>query len=278
MSAGVYALHGREPSWEQWAWAAILVGGEGSRLAGRAAAFAHRLIDEPPGEIAVLVPVDRWSPRARPTGPVGWRFQRERPGVRLSRCVGSPPRLSIEDTVLDLAAESEATEAIGWLTSAVQRRLITPGRLQHALAGRGAIRNHRLLDSTLVDVAAGAQSPLELRYLIDVERAHGLPSGIRQVCRRGTVADVLYDDFQVLVELDGRLGHAGMGRFRDMARDNTATSDGLATLRYGWGDVVGGRCQVAGQVGGVLSLRGWSGLPARCRLCRCEGSRRVVAA
>lgn len=46
-------------------------------------------------------------------------------------------------------------------------------------------------------------------------------------------------DYGLLIELDGRIGHTGDGRFRDMRRDNAAATDGLATLRYGWHDVSG---------------------------------------
>ena len=38
------------------------------------------------------------------------------------------------------------------------------------------------------------------------------------------------------------------GPFRDMRRDNSATTDGLATLRYGYRDVFGSPCEVAAQV------------------------------
>ena len=70
------------------------------------------------------------------------------------------------------------------------------------------------------------------------------------------------------VELDGRLGHTGMGRFRDMRRDNSATTDGLATLRYGKADVFGIPCEVAQEVGLNLARLGWHGSPRHCDRCR----------
>ena len=42
-----------------------------------------------------------------------------------------------------------------------------------------------------------------------------------------------------------------------MRRDNAATSDGLATLRYGSADVLGIPCEVALEVAHNLMLRGW---------------------
>ncbi|WP_375422971.1 hypothetical protein [uncultured Friedmanniella sp.] len=71
--------------------------------------------------------------------------------------------------------------------------------------------------------------------------------------------DVRYSAYGVVVELDGRLGHEGLGRFRDMARDNGAVLDGEVTLRYGSAEVFGEACLVARQVGAVLGGPGWRG-------------------
>ena len=91
--------------------------------------------------------------------------------------------------------------------------------------------------------------------------------GRRQAKRGSTEIDVFYDEFGLLVELDGRLGHEGMGRFRDMRRDNPATTEGLATLRYGHADVFGLPCEVALEVATNLIRRGWTGFPTRCDHC-----------
>jgi hypothetical protein len=119
----------------------------------------------------------------------------------------------------------------------------------------------------LGDLAAGAQSPLELRYLKDVERAHGLPPGVRQRRLAGRTVrwiDVDLEEFGVRVELDGRVGHVEEGAFRDRVRDNAATVSGRATLRYGWVDVVGSPCAVAAEVAQVLRRRGWAGQLVAC--------------
>ena len=80
--------------------------------------------------------------------------------------------------------------------------------------------------------------------------------------------DVLYEEFALIVELDGRRSHDDLGHFRDMRRDNRSTSDGLATLRYGQRDVFGTPCPVAWQVGHNLMMRGWLGPLRRCAHCR----------
>lgn len=126
------------------------------------------------------------------------------------------------------------------------------------------MRNRPTMLALLGEVEEGAESPLELRYLHDVERAHGLPRGVRQHrSRRGSeVRDILYEEYATIVELDGVV-HA-LRRLRDMRRDNAALLQGRISLRYGWPDVTGSPCQVAWQVAALLSARGWNGRPTRC--------------
>jgi hypothetical protein len=264
LTAGVYQTLPGAPTWPAVAWAGVLIGGDRARVAGQAAATLCGLREAPPDIVEILVPAGGGCPRL--TGP--WSFRRETPGARLPRSVGSPPRITVEDLVLDLAAEaSDVRPGIGWVTQAVQARLTTPARIRQAMAARHFQRHRKVLLQLLEDVAAGVRSTLELSYLRDVERAHGLPIGARQRGRRGTECDVWYEEYGLLVELDGRLGHQGMGRFRDMHRDNAATTDGLATLRYGSGDVLGIPCQVAMEVARNLELRGWTGMFSHCPRC-----------
>jgi hypothetical protein len=184
------------------------------------------------------------------------------------RSPGEPPRLTIEDTVLDLCDGSDIRQVVGWVTQAMQTRRTSVVRLRTALDARSRHSQRQLLVELLGDVAQGVDSPLELRYLRDVERPHGLPEGNRQnVSRFRHRRDVVYREFGLVVELDGRLGHEGMGRFRDMQRDNHATVSGEASLRYGQADVAGEPCLVARQVAEVLILRGWRGEFRLCARC-----------
>ena len=118
----------------------------------------------------------------------------------------------------------------------------------------------------LGDVHEGAESVLELRYLNDVERAHGLPTGTRQHRSSGNdVRDVLYEEYATIVELDG--GVHALRQLRDMQRDNRALVEGTVSLRFGWHDVTDRSCQVAWQVAAILVSRGWLGQPSRCPRC-----------
>jgi hypothetical protein len=133
LAPGVYHTAPSDPSWNGFAWAGVLIGGDGARLGPRASGFLHNLVDEAPRPVDLLVPV-----------------------------------------------------------------------------GRSA---------------------------------------------------------RVLVELDGRTGHEGVERFRDMNRDNQFALIEWITLRYGWFDVVHRPCLVAFQIAAALVARGWSGMPTRCSRC-----------
>jgi very-short-patch-repair endonuclease len=133
---------------------------------------------------------------------------------------------------------------------------------------RKKVRWRGELSEAFADVDAGAHSVLEYRYMRYVERAHGLPRARRQVpasMREGTIhRDVLYREYGVAVELDGRAHHPGDLRWQDLRRDNAAAADGIITLRYGWADVARRPCEVAVQVSAVLRRRGWPGRPRPC--------------
>jgi hypothetical protein len=266
LGRGVYFTANSTPPWEAIAWGGVLAGGDRARLGPRASGWLHRLVEVPPRPVDVLVPHARGS---RPTDL--WAFQRERPGARSGRTQGSPPRLGAEDTILDLAAGAECeADIISALAVAAQRRITTPDRLLLALECRRRQPHRALLRAALGDVAEGAQSVLEVRYLRCVERAHGLPRGRRQhrlVGLRHRI-DVEYEECALLVEVDGAIFHDGEARFRDLDRDNVHALRNRLTLRYGWFDLVDHPCRVAAQVAGVLTLRGWTGVPSRCHLCR----------
>ena len=129
------------------------------------------------------------------------------------------------------------------------------------------------LTAALDDVRRGVQSPLELRYLRLVERAHRLPRGARQVRhqRRGghIYDDVLYGDFGLVVELDGRAAHPVEQIGRDLIRDNVAAARGDSVLHYGWDLAAGEPCRVAAEVAAALRKRGWRGTARPCKRESC---------
>jgi len=257
---------GEEIPWLVRAWGGLLAAGDGSRLGPRSSGHLHGLVDEAPRKPDIFA--RGRSVSARTDGP--WLLRREQVGVRSAKTVGSPPRLGVEATVIDLCDGVTASEVPGLLTRAVQRRLTTGERIVDELALRARHRHRALVRAILSEVADGVESPLELVYLRDVERAHGLPRGRRQQSRAGLshVSDVGYDEWALLLELDGRDGHIEEGAFRDRRRDNAFAVRALLTLRYGWYDVTDNPCAVAWQVATVLRSRGWPGELRRCGRCR----------
>ena len=214
---GLYLTVPTAPSFDALAWGGVLLGGPRSRLGPEASGYLWQLTERAPEIVDVLVPTERTLAQRDP-----WRFIRERPTARSDRCRGNPPRLGPEDTVLDLTADRAEGQIVGLVTRAVGSRLTTAVRLQKHLDLRSRHCHRALLRDLLAEVAEGAESPLELRFLHDVERPHGLPRGDRQSSRAGLryLRDVRYRRYALLVELDGKLGHEGEGRFRDMHRDN----------------------------------------------------------
>src|SRR3712207_2225746 len=128
LDRSVYLTQPQEPSWTALGWAGGLLGGCEARLGGTGGALLHDLLPTAPTPITVLVPLDQVTRSRHP-----WCFRRESPGVRESRSPGSPPRTTVEDTVLDLCDESTPSQVIGWVTQAVQSRRTTVAHLRRAL-------------------------------------------------------------------------------------------------------------------------------------------------
>jgi very-short-patch-repair endonuclease len=260
----VYASFTGPPARPSELWAVVLRAGRGAVLSHETAAELVGLVDEPSSLIHVTVPASRRV--ARIAGAVLHRSSRTRAARHPTRL---PPQTRVEETVLDLVDRSRnLDEALCWVSRAGGRRLTTPHRLRQAMARRARLRWRDEVSAALVDVARGCHSVLELRYARDVERAHGLPAGHRQVVRRRRGGrwydDVCYHGFRTRVELDGRTAHPDEHRFRDLRRDNAAVTAGDAVLRYGWADVAGEACACAVQVAAVLCRNGWDGVLRRC--------------
>jgi hypothetical protein len=163
---------------------------------------------------------------------------------------------------------TNAPQVVALVTRALQRRDLERGAVMAALASRGRARWRALLTDLLHVDAAGIESVLEWRFHADVVARHGLPVPQRQhvvsAGRRQDRRDALFSEFDVVIELDGRLGHVGEGAFRDMRRDNAAVARGEVVLRYGWADVAGRPCMVAAEIAALLRRQGWNGRGGPC--------------
>lgn len=202
-------------------------------------------------------------------------------GIRVRRVVdpagirqpgSGPPRVRLEHAVL-VAASGASTEdaAVAVLADACQEGRTTAARLAQALDAVPRLRHRKLIAVVLTDVATGAFSALERRYLVHVERAHGLPRGERQhrvdrPAGRTAYRDVRYPALRTIVELDGSLVHdSAESTWADLDRDLAAAAEGDLTLRIRWGQVLE-PCRLAVAIARVLALRGWTGRPRACGL------------
>ncbi|QIK68068.1 type IV toxin-antitoxin system AbiEi family antitoxin domain-containing protein [Nocardioides sp. HDW12B] len=266
---GVYVDHTGTPSWDQRAWAAVLWGWPA--VLSHSSALA---VVEGPGsphrsgviEIAVVKDrrlLDRPGVVVRRSAHVAARTQ-----------VGAPPRIRYDEAVLDVVARLDRVDdVVAEVSRVVQGRCTSPDRLLSTVRSRRRVRHRDLLVDVLGDLAAGATSALERRYLCDVERPHGLPQAIRQL-RHRTRDGVVYRDVLYLLagrllvlELDGRGFHqSARQRDRDLERDLLARIEhGAETARLGWGQCAGRPCRTAGMVGVLLRRMGWTGRVHGCR-------------
>lgn len=253
-------------------WGAVLRAGDRAALSHHTAAELWGLADEPVERIHVSVPRDTGALDV-PGLIVHYssRVTQARHPVRL------PAQTRVEETALDLAELARTAEdAMAWPIRACQRRLTTPDRIVAALEERGRARWRRDIAEGVADVPAGVHSPLELRYLRDVERKHGLPRGDRQVAVFRGVSrqyiDVRYSDYGVVVELDGVLAHSAESRSRDAQRDNANALDGYQTLRYSWVSVAYHACTTACEVYSLLRRNGLR-TPLRPCVASCPAAR-----
>lgn len=257
----VYVDHTGPMTWRQRAWAAVLY--------AEPAALCWTSLTEPPKDDGgpIHVAIDR-SRKLRP-----------RDGIVIHRVVGldkrrfpdKPPRLRIEDNALMMTHEADdEIDVVAILADVVGRRGVTARSLARALERFPRLRRRRWIGALLEDLAEGTCSVLEYAYLTKVERAHGLPRADRQVPRRTAdgkeLRDVEYRGFGLVVELDGRLGHAvwrALGRDADRDLDDLALG-GKETARLRWKQVFGDPCRTAERIALILRRHGWDGTPTRC--------------
>lgn len=207
LRTGIFCVHSGPVLPEAIVWSGLLAAGAGAVLSHESAAAAWGLVRRPE-VVTVRIPRDRSSPRL-----AGVRTRRTPDLAALTHPARIPPRTRVEPTVIDLVdCADDLDDVLAVMATAVQRRLTTPLRLHTEIERRGTFRWRRQSLLVLDDLSAGAHSALEVHYLRHVERAHGLPRGRRQAVEstglRRAYRDVLYIDYGLLVELDGRLGHA----------------------------------------------------------------------
>jgi hypothetical protein len=264
---GVYLTTPGRDDWEVRAVGALLSVGGRVALAGASARFAWGLERQEPQTLQLIVPASRRAPVREGVSVTRTRHFEER-----VHATAWPHRTTVEHSVLEVHARDPLDRVLALVARACQQHQTTEERLVAALASRPGQPHGALLRECLADVGAGAESAAEVRYIRDVERGHGLPAAVRQaVLGEARRCDNLYEAQQLVLEVDGRLGHEGWsGRVRDGSRDRAAARKGRLTVRGFWTDVASTPCAFAEEVGVLLQLRGWRGSARPCRRPGCS--------
>lgn len=267
---GTYLTHTGTPTWSQRCWAATLYAG---RSALHLDSALHRPGADPTPRGPVHVAVD-WSRRvvAQP----GLQIHRVRDLDDLVQWNLAPPRVRLEVAAVEVAHRAvDELAAISALAAVVGSRRTVAARLRLEVRRRGRLRRRALLTELLDDLERGTHSVLEHGYLVRVLRPHGLPDPTsRQAPATGSAGreyrDAAHDDFDLHVELDGRLHDTSEARDRDADRDLDDLARGTAAPRLRYRQVFATPCRTAARLAKVFGARGWDGTPVPCRAPACE--------
>ncbi|MGH3165608.1 MAG: type IV toxin-antitoxin system AbiEi family antitoxin domain-containing protein [Trebonia sp.] len=269
---GVYATFTGVVPRQARLWAAVLWAGEDAILSHETALEAEELIGRPGRDIHVTVPRQRRPAQGQPMP--GVIIHRSDLAYSWTKAPAKLPRTPVEEAVIDLAAAAPAfDDAYSWLSRAFTDWNVRAHELRAALDRRKRFPYRAWLQDAIDDAADGVHFRIELRYVRDVERAHGLPAGARQAQRtiRGQShrKDSLYEPYGIAVELDGIAYHRGRRR-QDQRRDNVNLAvDDIRTFRFDLVGVTVEACESAAMVASALRREGWTGTPRPCRKPGC---------
>jgi very-short-patch-repair endonuclease len=171
------------------------------------------------------------------------------PGVRIHKVIRRVSGELIDSGLPRTRPEVAAIRAAHWATSdrqaalillmTVQQRLTTPMRLaaaQRLVRGR---TRRAFIRAVVRDIAFGVQSLGELDFA-RLCRARGLPEPCRQVVRQTPAGriylDVGWDEFDLVVEIDGAQHRWGDAVTSDNLRQNDVVLSGDRVLRI---DIIG---------------------------------------
>jgi very-short-patch-repair endonuclease len=152
--------------------------------------------------------------------------------------IRQPRRTRIARSLVDAAAWMPTERgAMAVLAAGVQQGLVRVGDMREVIERIETMHRHGLMIRVLPDIEGGAQALSELDFTYQVVRRHRLPEPSRQVARRDVRGrqrwfDVMWDEWKVVVEIDGAQHQEPLQRWDDMERDNDLNLGGYRTLRF----------------------------------------------
>lgn len=227
----VYAAHSGPLSPAQLRWAAWAYCYPHGVLSCHTAAELHGLRGYSAPDIHVTVPVNH-QPRRRP----GLRIHQSRridPDVQPLK---SPARMRIERSLIDMAAHARQTDdAVAILAAGVQQRLTSGAKIQATLSAMPSVNRRALMLTACADLSGGSHSLIELAAAA-LFRRYALPPPDRQVALtlpdRLARVDCYWEEFGVVMELDGRMHMDAEQWTADLDRQNELGLSQRLVLRY----------------------------------------------
>jgi very-short-patch-repair endonuclease len=152
--------------------------------------------------------------------------------------VREPRRTRIARSLLDAAQWMQSDRgAMAVLAAGVQQGLVLAPQLAAAAAQMSRLRRRALIVGALADIEGGAQALSELDFTRLVVRRNRLPEPERQAARKDKQGrrrwiDVCWDEWKLMVEIDGAQHRDALSHWDDMNRDNCFMIDGYRVLRF----------------------------------------------
>ena len=232
--SGVYAVGHRALSPSGGWMAAVLAGGEGAVLSYASAAALWGLIPASPTAVEITIPRS-----SRSTRQLRRHCSLLAPDETASR--DGIPVTCVARTLFDIAARSSKRNFERAVREAEFLRLRQVPSLEEIHRRHPRRRGARLVRQTLEGLSrfrGETRSPLEDRFLPMVEQA-GLPAPETNVSMRfgaaAYVADCVWHDAGVVVELDGHQAHGTRSAFEsDRERDRRMQAIGWTVIRVTW--------------------------------------------
>lgn len=227
---GVYLVGHRAPVPFAREQAALLAGGQGATLAGRAAAHAHGFAPSPPTTDLIV-----------------GSSRRDRANLRFR----APALAGTQRTMRHGLAVTTATRTLADLRHARDFAALRDGALAVRAVTPAGLRLAGLLD----DHADGFTRSEAERRLVALLRAAALPSPRLNARVGGYEVDAVWPDRRLVVEVDGHRFHSSRSAFEDdRRRDADLQAAGWRVLRFTWRRLTGEPHVVVARVAAALAL------------------------
>ena len=150
-----------------------------------------------------------------------------RHGLRLT----SPAR-----TICDLAGMATTHEAEAALTEARVQRLVTDPQLHAVIERTPTLKGSAVIRALLrAETETGYSRSRAERAMVELTRAAGLPPPLLNQRLLGYLADFVWPQYRLVMEVDGYRYHGHRAAFeRDRRRDQLMVSSGYRVLRITW--------------------------------------------